>query len=478
MQQNVLRARVEVDLPWFSMAGMLLGAFVGMFSETSLNIAVPQLVNAFHTSTATIQWLITGYMLVIGIIMPLTGIISKWFSTRQVVSFALIAFILGSVISATAPNFAIVLTGRMIQGIGTGLILPMMFATAMLIFPPQKLGAVNGMLALVIMFAPAIGPTLTGIILGVSSWRWIFWIFAIILAIALILTLAGLKNVNELTKPHVDVLSICESIIGFSGLVAGASLAGEQGWGSPLVIASLIIGVIVLILYTRRQLRLEHPVLNLRVMKNEQFALGVAVVMLDFGIILSAMFLLPQFIQNAMLLPVAMTGMVMLPGGIVNAITSGVAGRSYEQFGAKRLAVLGFIIAFIGVLILIMAPASAPVWLVILAHVIMMIGAPMAMSPSQTSALSALQGPEAGDGSTIMNTLQQVVGALATAIATSCLGFGIATGHGSVAAKAANGVHVGLYFTLALIVIAFVLSFFLSGKPAEEGHDITPDDFK
>ena len=209
----------RVNHPKLAMVSMLLGAFVGMFSETSLNIALPKLSLAFGLSPATLQWLVTGYMLVIGIIMPLSSIITKWFSTRKIVIFALLIFILGSAISALAPSFGVLLTGRMIQGIGTGLILPLMFAVAMQIFPPEKLGAVNGMMALVIMFAPAIGPTLTGVILGMASWRWIFWFFIPFLVLALIFAIFELENVGRLTRPKVDVLSILESIIVLLGLV-------------------------------------------------------------------------------------------------------------------------------------------------------------------------------------------------------------------------------------------------------------------
>lgn len=164
-------ARKVISHPKLAMVAMLLGAFVGMLSETSLNIALPKLMLSLNVNMATIQWLVTGYMLIIGIILPLSSLISKWFTSRQIVVFGLCAFILGSVISACATGFPVVLVGRMIQGIGTGLILPLMFAVAMQIFPPQKLGAVLVICALVIMFAPAIGPTITGIILAKLSWR-------------------------------------------------------------------------------------------------------------------------------------------------------------------------------------------------------------------------------------------------------------------------------------------------------------------
>lgn len=451
MEQNHPRttSASRVRHPKFAMVSMLLGAFVGMFSETSLNIALPKLSIAFNMSTATLQWLVTGYMLIIGIIMPLSSIISKWFSTRKIIIFALLVFILGSVLSAMAPSFALLLTWRMIQGIGTGLILPLMFAVAMQIFPPQKLGAVNGIMALVIMFAPAIGPTLTGLILGIANWRWIFWSFIPLLVIALIFAVMGLENVGHISKPRVDVLSI----IGFSGIVAGASLSSRYGWASWQVIVSLVVGLVVLFLYVHRQLTLESPILNLKVLKNKEFTVGTILVMLDFAIILSAMYLMPQYIQNGMGIAVALTGVIMLPGGVINAVTSAIAGRLYDNIGARRPAILGFIIAFIGAVMLAMASDTASIVYIIAAHVILMIGVPLAMSPAQTSALNSLSGREAGDGSTILNTMQQVVGALATAFATSFLELGRGAATGSAAARFTAGSHTGFYFTIALIVV-------------------------
>lgn len=454
----------HVRHPKLAMVSMLLGAFVGMLSETSLNIALPQLTQAFHTNTATIQWLVTGYMLVIGIVLPLSSMISKWFTTRQIIIFALLDFIVGAAISAMAANFAILLTGRMIQGIATGLILPLMFAVVMQIFPPQKIGAVMGVCALVIMFAPAIGPTLTGLVLGKLSWRWIFWLFIPFLLVALLFALTSLENVGQLSRPHVDVLSIVESAIGCSGLVIGASLSSRDGWLSLPVLSSLVIGIAVLVLYIHRQLNLETPILNLRVFRTPEFAIGSTLVMLDFGIILSAMYLLPMYIQNGLLLPVALTGVIMLPGGVVNALTSAVAGRMYDNIGAKKPARIGFVVALVGGLMLAFTTDHSPVTYVIAAHVILMIGCPLVMSPSQTSALNSLMEMQSADGSTILNTMQQIVGALATALATSFLELGSRTATGSSAVRFTTGVHYGIYFTLVLIVIGIILTFKMADK--------------
>ncbi|WP_283583031.1 DHA2 family efflux MFS transporter permease subunit [Limosilactobacillus difficilis] len=451
------------------MAGMLLGAFVGMLSETSLNTALPKLMAAFHTNLATIQWLVTGYMLVIGIILPLSSLISRWFTNRQITVFGLGAFIVGAAISACADSFSVLLAGRMIQGIGTGLILPLMFATAMQIFPPQKMGAALGICSLVIMFAPAIGPTLTGIILGFLSWRWIFWLFIPFLLIAMTFSLGFLENVNHISRPHIDWLSIIESAVGFSGLVIGTSLASRDGWLSVPVLSALIIGIIVLAFYVYRQLHLTEPILNLKVFKKSEFTTGALLVMLDFGVILSIMYLMPNYLQKGMLVPVAMTGIIMLPGGIVNAVVSAIAGRLYDNVGARKPAIAGFILALVGALLFAFANSKSSLAYVIAAHVILMIGCPLAMSPSSTNALSSLSGLQSADGSTILNTMQQIVGALATALATSFYEAGRITATGSRALRYTQGFHWGIYFAIVLIIIALAFSFRLAkNKPASQ----------
>lgn len=459
-QTNVAKqARVPVAHPMLAMMGMLIGGFVGMFSETSLNIALPQLMAQLNVTTATVQWLVTGYMLMVGVVLPLSSIITKWFTTRQVILFALVDFAVGAVISASAPGFGVLLFGRMIQGIATGLILPLMFTVAMQIFPPYKLGAAMGMVGLVIMFAPAVGPTLAGLVLGIASWRWIFWLFVPFLVIALVFALLSLKNIAPVTRPKVDFLSIVLSTIGFGSLVMGVSLASDHGWGSLPVIASLVLGIIVLAWYTHRQLNMEKPILNLRAFAIPGFRIGASLVMINFGIILSAMYLLPMYIQKGALVPVALTGIIMFPGGVMNAIVSAVSGRLYDRIGARVPARLGFIISMVGALLLAFTTTSSAIWYIILAHVILMIGAPLAMSPSQTHGLNALTGPIAADGSAIMNTLQQIVGAISTAIATSLLGIGqVAYGTGSRAAAFVNGAHYGFYFTFVLAFVGFLLA--------------------
>ena len=455
----------EIQHPWLALMGPIIGAFVGMLSETSLNIALPQLSQSLNIGNATLQWIVTGYMLVIGIILPLSSLLTKWFTTRQIITTGIGAFLIGAIISALAPNFPILLTGRMIQGIGTGTILPLMFTVAMNIFPPQKMGTAMGVCSLVIMFAPAVGPTLTGFILAKLSWNWVFWLFVPILLVALFFDLKFLPNISKLPRPKVDFASVILSIFGFGLLVMGFSFAARLGWTSPVVLGCLVGGILIVAVYAYRQLHHENPILNLKVFKHVAFTKGTLLVMIDFGIILSAMYLLPQYIQRGMLIPVALTGIIMLPGGIVNAAISGLAGRMFDKYGAKILASIGFIIAIIGAIMLLNVSTHTSVPYIIAAHVILMIGCPLAMSPSQTHALNSLEIYESADGSTIINTLQQIVGAIATAMATSLLQMGITASHGASSAVAfTHGVHNGIIFTIVLAVIGLLIALSINNK--------------
>ncbi|MFD1125019.1 DHA2 family efflux MFS transporter permease subunit [Lentilactobacillus raoultii] len=457
-------AAKPVAHPFIAMLGMLIGGFVGMLSETSLNIALPSLMTALHVNIGTIQWLVTGYMLVIGIVLPLSSLLSRLFSTRQIIIFAIIAFIIGAMISALASNFPVLLLGRMIQGIGTGLILPLMFTVATLIFPPYKLGAAMGLIGLVIMFAPAVGPTLSGIILGALSWQWIFWMFIPFLVIALILAVKYLPNVGNITKPKIDFFSILLSTLGFGGLVTGVSLASDQGWTSAVVLSTLIVSILLLAWYIKRQLSASEPILNFRIFANRQYRTGAILVMMDFGIILSSMYLLPMFWQNGLAIPVALTGIVMLPGGIVNAIVSAIAGRYADLISKRLLSVTGFMLTIIGIGLFLFATSTSAIWYVILAHIVIMIGIPLSMSPAQTFGLSALDQQTSSDGSTIMNTFQQIVGAIATAIATALLGVGQQFSAATRQIAFTNGVHLGFIFTLIIAIAALCLSFTMTKK--------------
>lgn len=465
---NLPRARVEVAHPYLALMGLFCGGFAGMYSETALNIALPQLSMAFSVDVSVTQWLVVGYMLVIGVVLPLAGLLMKWFSARKLTVFALGAFFVGAIVSTAAPSFAVALVGRAMQGVGTGLVLPIMFAMVLEVIPPHKIGAAMGTSALVIMFAPAVGPTLAGALVGAGSWRLVFASFAVIVLVGIVFALKFEVNPYKLTKPSIDGLSIVLSVVGFGGVVFGAGMASSYGWTSPVVLAALVAGAVCLVLYARRQLSMETPIIDVRIFSHQGFRVGAVCMMVNFGVTLSAMYILPQFYQNSMLLAVAVTGVVMLPGGVVNALVSMVAGRIYDRIGARGPALCGFGLSIVGAAALLFATPESSLVYVVACHIVMMIGVPLAMSPCQTHALSSLPHNLSTDGSTALNTMQQVLGAVCTAVATSLLTAGqasyVAVGGTDATLAFTQGSHWGFAFALALAVVGFACALCIKVK--------------
>lgn len=380
--------------------------------------------------------------------------------SETLVLVALACFLAGSVLSAVAPIFPLVLAGRIIQGVGTGIVLPTMYAAIMRVFPPMKIGAANGVAGLVIMFAPVIGPTLSGLLIGAFSWRAIFALFAIVAIAAIICTAAFFITPIETTRPKVDMPSVIASIIGFGCLVAGISLVADMGF-SPLVITLLVVGVLVIACYAYRQLHIDNPVLELRALGIATFRIPALMVTCSFACTLAIMYLAPQELQRGLGLSTSMAGMLMLAGGIINAICSFATGRMYDKVGARPLVRAGAVVAIIGsVLFLVIGVTTAPAFFV-LAHVVFMIGIPLMQQSAQSAQSAALKGlPRelAADGSTILNTMQQVCGAIGTAAATCLLGMGSGA---SEAQSFVAGSRYGYVFGLVLVVIVFMFSFFL-----------------
>ena len=457
------QARVLVDHPYLSMMCLYLGGFTGMYSETALNIALPQLSLAFDVELNVAQWLVVAYMLVIGLVLPFASLLMKWFSARQITLFALSSFLAGSLISGFAGTFEICLAGRCIQGIGTGLVLPLMFAMVLEVIPPHKIGQAMGVGALVIMFAPAIGPTLAGFLIGALSWRWIFFSFCITLAVAILSAIKFEVNPYKLTKPQIDVVSVISSCFGFGGIVLGAGMVSLFGFTSAPVLGAFAVGIICLAVYIKRQLSIKIPALDLRVFAYQGYRVGVMCLMLNFGITLAAMYVLPQFYQNGMLIAVAAAGMLMLPGGLINAAVSVAAGNLFDRFGAREPVLIGFACSALASSMLMIATPQTPIWYMVACHIIMMIGVPLAMSPCQTHALASLPPQLNSDGSTLMNTLQQVLGAICTAVATCLLAVGqntyFAAGGTDSALAFSEGSHLGFIFTLAMAILGFLLAF-------------------
>ena len=296
--------------------------------------------------------------------------------------------------------------------------MPVMTSVLLVIFPIHKRGVVMGIMGLVITLGPALGPTLSGVIISTLGWNYIFWISAAFYVILTLAALVKIENVGEITKPKIDVLSIVLSTVGFGGLIYGlASMAGAP-FTAPVVWAPLLVGIIALILFGIRQNSMEKPMINLNVFKQPMFTLGTAMMFLSILVILSTGILLPMYLKGSLLFSAAVAGLLLLPGNAVNVIMSPIVGTLFDKIGPKKLAVTGSIIVLIGnIIFLTSISATTPAWQIIVAFMVLFFGLTMVTIPAQTNGLNALPRELYADGSAAMNTLNQVAGAAGTAIA-------------------------------------------------------------
>lgn len=451
----------------------LIAGFIGLFSETALNMALGDLINVFQVSSSTVQWLTTGYLLTLGILVPVSGLLLQWFSTRQLFTASLVFSIIGTLVAAVAPGFGMLMLARVIQAIGTGLLLPLMFNTILLIFPIHKRGATMGLMGLVIMFAPAIGPSVSGLIIENLNWHWIFWVSLPFLVIALLSGITYMQNVSTITKPKIDVLSIILSTIGFGGIVYGFSSAGESGWGSSIVISTIVVGLAALLLFSLRQLKMSKPMIDLRVFKYPMFTLGLLAVFITFMIILSSMILLPLYLQTGLALAAFSAGLVLLPGGVLNGLMSPLTGRIFDKYGPRGLVVPGFAIMIVMLWILSTVNTETSILTVILLHSFLFIGVSMVMMPAQTNGLNQLPKDLYPDGTAMMNTLQQVSGAIGTAVAITIMSASQSSymkhvtnpaDPAAISAALTAGVQDSFIFGLILAIVGLVVSLFIKSS--------------
>lgn len=405
------------------MLSLIIGAFFAILNETLLNIALVTLMEEFSISLTTVQWMATGFMLVMAIVIPISALLLQWYTTRQLFLTTMIVFTIGTIISASAPTFAVLLVGRLIQAVGTGLLMPIIFNVFLLIFPPHKRGKIMGLVGLVIMFAPAIGPTLSGVIVEYLGWRYLFITVIPFAIFSIAFAYKYLVNVSEVTKPKIDVISIIFSTIGFGSIVYGFSSVGEStnGFLSTNVLIAIIAGVVGITLFAMRQLKLEEPVMDLRVFKYPMFTHAV----LMFLIIIMAMFaseiILPIYMQGPLALSAATAGLVLLPGAILNGIMSPFMGHLFDKFGPRVLMIPASLVLSGTMFMMSRLTTETALWVVITGYILLMLAVSAIMMPAETNGLNQLPKRLYPHGTAVMSTLQPVAGAIGVSVFISIM---------------------------------------------------------
>ncbi|USS93514.1 multidrug efflux MFS transporter [Fructilactobacillus ixorae] len=464
---------------------LLVGAFVAVLNQTILGTAFPTLMQAFHVSTSTVQWLTTGFMMVNGILIPVSAWLTGRMNTKWLYLGAMLIFEIGTILAAFAPTFSVLFIARLIQAVGVGVIMPLMQTILLSIFPANERGAALGMGGIVIGLAPAIGPTLSGWIIDNYSWRLIFELLIPIAAFVLIAGLFFIKPVLPTHKSKLDYISLILSTIGFGFALYGFSSVGNDGWGSPMVIWSLLIGAFFIAIFVWRQLHLKNPFLDLRVLKSFEFSVSTSLASIAFMAMIGVEMVLPLYLQIVKGMTAFHSGLTLLGGALMMGLMSPITGILFDKFGARRLAICGLFLLSVGTFPFIFLTEDTSNAYITVLYGVRMFGIAMVMMPVTTSGMNALPVQMMGHGTAVNNTIRQICGSIATAVMVSILSNVTKNNMPSGTLKVNDPIHFrdlaisatlkgytaafGIAFLIS--VIAFIVAFVLKKGPVKKGGD-------
>lgn len=440
-------------------AGLM--SFCGVIVETSMNIAFPTLMKEFNITTSTVQWMTTIYLLAVAIIVPLSSFFKRNFRTKTLFIYANLFFILGVLIDSVAPIFPALLLGRVIQGLGTGIALPLMFNIILENVPESKIGLMMGLGTLITAVAPAIGPTFGGLVVSSLGWRYIFIILLPILIISFFL---GIKNINQkipLQKSKFDLPSLIALILTFTGLIFGFSNMSQM---SLIVILAFVIGIIGLVWFILRSNSLAEPLLNLGVLKNHIFSGHLFSFFLFQILSLGFAFILPNYIQLVNGNNATIAGLAVLPASVVGAILAPLGGKILDEVGARIPILSGVTLANISLIIFTIFSLKLNNTMIIWFYIIYMLGMGMSFGNIMTDGLKYLSNNDQADGNALFNTLQQFAGATGTSIVSAIIAQSQNNSHLSTAASTAIGTQHAFIVLVILGLINLCILFIFVPK--------------
>ncbi|MEE6684192.1 DHA2 family efflux MFS transporter permease subunit, partial [Limosilactobacillus fermentum] len=397
-------------------AVLTVGSFFTMLTGTFLATAYPAIMRSFDISTSTVQWLTTSFMLVTGIMIPISAWLINKLNSRVMYISAMATFLIGTIIAFTAPNFGLLLTGRVIQSIGVGVSMPLNQTVMLSIFPPEKRGAAMGVVGIAMGLAPAVGPTMSGLIVDNWSWRDLFGIMIPAIVIVIALALVYMKPVLKVHQQPMDLWSILTSTVGFGGLLYGVSEASNRGWGDALVLSCIVIGIIFIVLFAHRQLHLDDPFLDLTVFKYGEFTLAAVLSSAVNLAMVGVEMLLPLYIQNIRGESAFHSGLMLLPGALMLGLMSPVTGRLFDRYGARFLSITGLTLLIIGTVPFLTLTKNTPVISIVVFYAIRLFGVSMVFMPVTTSGMNVLPITEMAHGTAVNNTFRQTMSSIGTAI--------------------------------------------------------------
>jgi DHA2 family lincomycin resistance protein-like MFS transporter len=466
---------------------LLAAAFVVILNETIMGVAIPHLVVDLHVAVQLAQWLTTVFMLTMAVVIPVTGWLLQRLETRPAFLLAMSFFCAGTLLAAVAPGFAVLLIARVTQACGTAIMMPLMMTTIMELVPAHELGRVMGRASTVISVAPAIGPTISGLVLNYLSWRWMFLIVLPIAVAMLVIGAVSVENVSPPAPAPLDALSVPLAALGFGGLVFGLAQIGGATDASAaaasttrVMAASLGVGALALVAFVLRQRRLgrrERALLELRPFAVRNFSVSVIVLVIMMIALFGTIIVLPIFMQTVLGFGSLLSGVLLLPGGLVMGLFAPAVGRVYDRRGPAVLLVPGAVIVSADLWFLaLFATARTSVWVVLAAHIVLSFGLALMFTPLFTAALGSVAERFYSHASAIVGTVQQLAGAVGTAVFVTVLAaVTAAASAGGGATRPAEAAGVRAAFLLGAIVsLGAIAGAFFVRRPPERAEGAAP----
>jgi DHA2 family lincomycin resistance protein-like MFS transporter len=405
---------------------LLASAFVVILNETVMGVALPRLMEDLNITAAAGQWLTTAFLLTMSIVIPITGMLIQRITTRRLFTAAMSLFSLGTLIAAVAPGFGVLVLGRVVQASGTAIMMPLLMTTVATLVPADRRGRLMGRIAIVMSVAPALGPTLSGLILQVLDWRWLFIVMLPIALAALVLGIVRMPNVGEQRKAPIDVFSVLLSALAFGGIVFGLSQFGAAANGEEIVqpMVPLLIGALTLGLFIWRQLGLQREdraLLDLRTFHSRPFALSIVLFAFTAMSLFGSLILLPIYVQDVLGRSALVTGLLLLPGGLLMGLLGPVVGRLIDARGSRFVLLPGTTVTALALWSMTLFTETTSIWQVLATHMLLSLGFAGVFTPLFSVSLGSLPTRLASYGSASIATVQQVAGAAGTALFVTVL---------------------------------------------------------
>lgn len=453
------------------MIGVLLaGTLLAVLNQTLLSPALPAIMASLEVDATTVQWLTSGYSLVEAVIIPLSAFLIGRFTTRQLFNTGFVIFAIGSLAAALAPNFWVLLLGRVLQAACTGMVMPMVFTVILLVFPREKRGTAMGAIGLIIGFAPAVGPSVAGLLVDSVGWRWLFGIVTILTVVVLVLSLVLLRNYGDFKRTSFDKLSVLLSSTGLVCLLYGLSTFSSS---DNLFVTGvlIVIGLVLVGLFVRRQLKLPVPMLKVDILKTRKYATTVVIIVIVQAALMGTGVITPLYIQGVCGYSATMSGVAMLPGAVIGAFMGLVSGRLFDRFGVRKVVVPGSLVALFGAFCLTLLGMDTDFVFIMLAYTILTIGLQFTMTPLNTWGVNALSNDVIQHAQGLSNTLNQVAASLGTAMLVSISALAPVFAPESAGIEQMFiGDHMAFCTTAAIMVIAvLIILFFVRDKARERG---------